>query len=173
MSHNSHHQSRRNYAVNSPSVPHHDNVASSSSAVNQHESVDSRPVTRSVTKRNLQHQNGVTGEAQIINNASGAIEAGFLPLTSNSHDMNNNEKILKLIEMRQQSQPKQPLPPPQKTFQKIIVNERPCNLINILERSRMGGPTIRNTLNVYFLNLKKREIILSVFEIFINIFKDA
>jgi hypothetical protein len=153
MSHNSHHQSRRNYAVNSPSVPHHNNVAMSSSAMNQHESVDSRPVTRSVTKRNLQHQNDMTGtsllvsETQIINNASGAIDAGLLPLTSNSHDMNNNEKILKLIEMRQQSQLKQPLPP-QKTFQKIIINERPCNLINILERSRMGGPTIRNTINV-------------------------
>ena len=151
MSHNSHHQSRRNYAVNSPSVPHQNNVASPSS-VNQHESVDSRPVTRSVTKRNLQHQNGET--TPIINNPSGAIDAGLLPLTSSNHDMNNNnEKILKLIEMRQQTQPKQPMPP-QKTFQKIIVNERPCNLINILERSRMGGPTIRNTINV--IALEKR-----------------
>jgi len=154
MSHNSHHQSRRNYAANSPSVPHQNNVAlaSSSSSVNQHESVDSRPVTRSVTKRNLQHQNGET--TPIVNNASGAIDAGLLPLTSSNHDMNNNnEKILKLIEMRQQTQPKQPLPP-QKTFQKIIVNERPCNLISILERSRMGGPTIRNTINV--IALKER-----------------
>lgn len=38
----------------------------------------------------------------------------------------------------------------QKTYQKIIINEKPCNLINILENSKITGRMIRNVQNVSF-----------------------
>ena len=173
MSHNNnnnHHQSRRNVTTNFQSDSN-SNAASSrrqhlmdftpTSVIGSAPPTD-RPVTRSVTKRNLQHQNdpSVTMRDNIPQASTNAT-GGILHLNSNSHDINNNsnEKILKLIETRQQqSQLKsqqQPMPP-QKTYQKIIVNERPCNLINILERTRMGGTPIRNTSNVIgFYYLKK------------------
>ena len=41
------------------------------------------------------------------------------------------------------------------TYQKIIVDERPCNIIHILEKSRMTGQTIRNISNASFQLNKK------------------
>ena len=160
MSHNSndhhHHQSRRHLASHHvdnnlrnslPASSRRQNLANSTTPTSSSNSLIGRPVTRSVTKRNLQQQNDPTATLPDAN--------------SNSHDINNNangnEKILKLIESRQQQQQQQsqlkPLLPPQKTYQKIIVNERPCNIVNMLERRRMGGLSIRNTSNVNFIIL--------------------
>ncbi len=162
MSHNSNghnHQSRRHLAShqvennsrsNLPASSRRQNLTNSSTPTSSSSSNSSigRPVTRSVTKRNLQQRNDPT--------------ATILDANSNSHDINNNangnEKILKLIESRPQQQQQQqqqqsqlkPLLPPQKTYQKIIVNERPCNIVNMLEKRRMGELSIRNTSNVNF-----------------------
>ena len=107
-----------------------------------------RPVTRSLAKRNiqqLQHQQQVTNSAV---DYSGNIDS------NNNSNNNNGEKILKLIQLGQQQlhQTQEcPTPqPPQKTYQKIIPNERPCNIINILENSRLYGRTIKNISTVKF-----------------------
>lgn len=154
MSHNSNdHQSRRHLAShhvennsrsNLPASSRRQNLTNSTTPTSSSNSSIGRPVTRSVTKRNLQQQNDPT--------------ATLLDANSNSHDINNNangnEKILKLIESRQQQIQLKPVLPPQKTYQKIIVNERPCNIVNMLERRRMGGLSIKNTSNVNFILVK-------------------
>ena len=99
-----------------------------------------RPITRSLTRRNLQQQN----------------EANTDPPPGLASDINNNNsaKILKMMHLKQlQLSKQQPLLTPQKTYQKIIINERPCNLINILEGSRLGRPLVRSIPNVSLLAL--------------------
>jgi Trpc4-associated protein len=91
-----------------------------------------RPVTRSLAKRTLQQQQQKQQE----------------PNPSSSNFPNESSAILKYLQMQKQQQLliKQQLP--QKTYQKIIINEKPCNLINMLENSRLRGSTIRNTSNL-------------------------
>ena len=137
----------------------------SNGITNEAQSSIDRPVTRSLAKRNLQQQqeqqnaslSTTTATLDVNHTIASTAPTAFLDLTPTSsfesNDLtsnstltnnNNNEKILKLIQLRHQQMPT----PPQKTYQKIIVNERPCNVINIFENSRLNGRMIRNISNV-------------------------
>ena len=113
--------------------------------INPSTSAPHRPITRSFSKLQTQQQKAPSFQSHTIFNES-----------DRSKSNSKAEYMQMLSKTRLEQAKKQArLENEKMTYQKIIVDERPCNIIHILEKSRMTGQTIRNISNASFQLNKK------------------
>ena len=142
-----------NSTPNEPSDPNHQPMDyNTSETIGNTPQQINRPITRSFSKRNQTNSDATPNN----NNNSFSSTTPTTSLSSSnsslsSVEMNSTNKLL-IESVKFEPAPSQP----QKTYQKIIINEKPCNIINILENSRLTGRTLRNISSVC-LQLKKKK----------------
>jgi len=109
-----------------------------------------RPITRSISKR--QHQaNDLSSNSSPSTSSSSSSNCLFTASLSSLLDQQTlqaqeQQKSMRSILNSFQSEllKLQNVP----TYQKVLVNEKPCNIINVLENSRMNGRMINTFSNV-------------------------